>query len=446
MEKKILKKLILLTLFTVFSLQLNAQKFTFSSDLEGWTKSYGANSEVTHAPTEGVSGDGALQLQRTGKNSNFGIKVAGAVTATGIDAEVTKFIRIRYKNGTKGTQLQFGGKNGAGDNIKNNSGGNIQVNGISAESSEYTTSYIDMSSYTGWSGVLTNFHMLVRQNDDPITDPDNFFLDEIEFLTSMPATTYSEFIQNPSFDGITGIAHISGSSAGASRSLTTAEFHDGTHSLGYNYSADATAQYWAFSTYEKKYSSVYTAGSDVQIKMWVKTNRTTPITMQTRLKLTNAGVENTIKPIATVSTTNTTMGWEELTFDIEVTEDFDGVILFFNILWVDETEGAVAENLNSGDLVYVDQMSATLTLDVLNVENNFLEAVNVFVDNKTKILNVKTPVNSTLEVYNILGRKVKSIQKLNENNKVSVSGMESGVYIIRVNSEGKSFTKKIILD
>ena len=445
MIKKILKKSLLIG-SAFFALSLSAQTVTFSSDLEGWGVSYGANSVVTHAPTEGISGDGALQLERTGVNSNFGIKVAGAVTSTGIDANAKKFIRIRYKNGTKSTQIQIGGKNGDNANIKTNTNGNIQLNILTPDSSEYTTSYIDMSEYTLWSGDIINFYILVRKNDDPIEDTDNFYLDEIEFLSSMPATTYSEFIKNPSFDGPTGTEHLTGDVDFASRGLTTSEFHDGTQSLGFNFSADATKPFWSFTAYEKTYPSVYTAGSDIEIKMWVKTNRAAPIKVSSRVKLSLAGTPYDEKPISTVVTTNTAMGWEELTFNIEVRENFDGIIFWFALDWADETEGEISENLNAGDMVYIDQMTATLTLDdVLSVENHVLEGVNVFVNQKTQILNVNAPLNASLEMYNILGGKVKSIQKLNENNAVSIAGITNGIYIVRVTSEGKSKTTKVLV-
>ncbi|MGJ8762370.1 MAG: T9SS type A sorting domain-containing protein [Polaribacter sp.] len=443
--KKILKKSVFLGL-AFCALSLSAQKFTFTTSFEGWGASFGNNGTVTHAATEGISGDGSLQLNRTSDNANFGIKVGtNDVTSTGIDADATKFIRIRYKNGTKGTDIRIGGKNGVDSAIKTDAGGNIDFNILAPDSNEYVTSYIDMSDIALWKGTITNFYLMIRKNVSS-TDSDDFYLDEIEFLTSMPAVTFSEFIKNPSFDGPTGIAHLTGDVDFASRGLTTNEFHDGSQSLGFNFSADATKPFWSFTTYEKTYPSVYTAGSDIQIKMWVKTNRATPVKVSTRLKLSLGGTEIDNKPIASGITTNTSMEWEELTFNIEVKEDFDGVIFWFAVDWEDETEGAVAENLNAGDMVYLDQMTATLTLDdVLSVENNVLEGVSLYVNSKTEILNVKAPLNSSLDMYNILGSKVKAVQKLNEDNTVSVAGLANGIYIVRVTSEGKSKIKKVVV-
>lgn len=444
MKKKLLKNLILTFAIIAFSSQITAQVVnnieTFSSGLNGWDVAFGTQSTVTHAATEGINGDGALQLARTGNNANFGIK-----PVTGINATNKKAIRIVYKNGTKADQFRIGGKNDDGTALKNNSGGNIDINGVlTAESGEYVTSYIDMSSYTLWKGELTDLFIMVRKNTP---DTGDFFLDEIEFLDEMPAITYNEFIQNPSFDGPSGIAHLSGASAGASRAITSTESHDGTQSLRYTYSADATGNFWAFSNYEKIYSSVYTAGSDLQFKMWVKTNRAAPITMQVRLKLSNGGTEVTEKPISSVTTTNTAMEWEELTFNIEVRDDFDGATFWFNVFWVDEAGGAVDENLNAGDIVYVDQLSATLTLDnVLSVEKNILEDVHLFVNQNAKTLNISASAKSSFMLYNILGKAVKSENNLKESNIISVADLSSGIYIAKISSEGKSYTRKIIID
>ena len=431
----------LIVLITLGSMQLSAQVVnnieTFTGGLNGWDVSFGTNGTVTHAATEGLTGDGALQLSRGTNNANFGIK-----PVTGIDASTKKAIRIRYKNGTNGAQLRIGGTNGDGVAIKNNTGDNLDIsNFFTTESDEYITAYIDLSSYTLWTGTLTNFWLMVRQG---VPDTNDFFFDEIEFLDVVPPTTYSEFIQNPSFDGPSGIAHLTGASTDATRAITSTESHDGTQSFKYNYTADATAQFWAFSSYEKVYPSIYTAGSIVQIKMWVKTNRTTPITMQTRLKLTNGGVENTIKPIANATTTNVAMGWEELTFDLVAPEDFDGVTLWFNIFYADETEGAVPENLNASDIVYVDQMSATITLGTLGLKKNTLQGVAVYPNPVNETLSINSPAGSNIQIYNVLGATIKTINKANKLQTVSVSGLKSGLYFIKVTNDGKVFQDKVI--
>lgn len=423
MIKKLLKKAIIV--MSVFSgTQLQAQTFDFDIDLQNWAVSWGGNSEVTYAGTEGVSGDGALKLERSGANSNFGIKnnVAGTVV-TGIDATVKKFIRIRYKNETNGTQIRIGGTNGDDAAIKTNANGDINFS-IGANSGEYVTSYIDMSSYTLWKGDLTNFYMMVRQNE-PDTAGDAFYLDEIEFLTSMPAITYSEFIKNPSFDGPSGDTHLSGNKGYATRGITSTESHDGGQSLRFAFTSDAIDPFWTFSSYEKVYGTQYPANTDIQVKMWVKTNRATPISLSARVSLTDGSVDTATKPIATVTTTNTAMEWEEITFNLTCPDAFDGVKFWFALNYTDGD----AANLLNGDIVYIDEMSATLTTPSLSTTTSKIEGASVKAENGSISVS-----GANLEaVYSVAGQQV------------GVKGLSSGIYIVKMSKGNKQDAVKVAL-
>ena len=417
MKTNLLKRLLFaVTVLAVAT--INSQTVTFSTGLEGWDANFGSNGTVTHAPTEGVGSDGALKLERSTNNANFGIK-----PVTGIDATAKKGIRVRFKNETKGVQFRVSGTNGDGVTIKDNSGGNIDFS-IETESDEYVTLYIDMSSYTLWTGTLTNFWIGIRQNT-PDDSGDAFYLDEIEFLDTVPPTTYSEFIQNPSFDGPSGISHITGSATFANKGITSTEFHDGIQSLRFVFSADADAPYWNFTTYEKTYGfgNDFPVNSDIQIKMWVKTNRTTPISIATRVKLTDDGVDTATKPIANVTTTNTAMGWEELTFDLQNAEKFDGIQFWFALNWTDLDPA----NLLNGDIVYFDQMTASITPATLSNKENTLEDVVVYPNPVNNELNIKSPFGSDIVIYNVLGAVVKSINKSEALEKVSLSNLTSGL-------------------
>ena len=94
MKKKILQKSLILA-FTLLAYQFNAQTYTFSTDLDGWSTAYGVQGSnsgtVSHDATGGENGDGALVLTRTTNNSNFGLKPAG------INASSINYIRIKYK-------------------------------------------------------------------------------------------------------------------------------------------------------------------------------------------------------------------------------------------------------------------------------------------------------------------------------------------------------------
>ncbi|MCL7762998.1 T9SS type A sorting domain-containing protein [Polaribacter sp. Z014] len=433
MMKKLLKKGLLLT-FALCAFAANAQKYTFSSGLEGWDLAYGAagsnSGTVTHSATEGLNGDGALVLARESNNSNFGLNPAG------IAASTKKFIRVRFKNATKATQFRIQGAQAA-----DNSDPKITstIFNITANSTEYVTMYLDMSTVIGWDNTVDNLDILIKANYE--SGEGSFYLDEIEFLDSAPDNTYSEFILNPSFEGPTGTSHLTGDKDFAVRDLTSTHKHDGDLSFRTTYTADAESTLWAFSSYEKTYTSKFPVDSDIQVKMWVKSSRTSVISMSTRVKLTNGGVDITTKPIATVTTTNTSGDWEELTFNLKNEEEFDGITLWFSLNYMD----GEATNLVNGDVVYIDQMTASISAATAGVKDNLLEGTAAYPNPVSDILNVKSPIGSKVSLFNILGAKVRSAINNSDKLELSVSDLPRGVYLLKINSENKLKVSKVIL-
>lgn len=448
MKKKLNKKVFaFLAIIGLGSMQLSAQIVghveTFAGSLNGWSQNFnngtsGDHGTVTWADAaESGTTDGALKLVRITNNANFGYKLPGSPTpANGIDATAKKIIKLRFKNGTKANSLRIAGTNEAGTAITQTNITIVADPGVNTNG--YVTTYVDMTGVTGWTGNIANFWIGIRQNI--VAGEGDFYLDKIEFIDALPPLTYNEFIKNPGFEDLAnGLGHLTGTSTGASRALSTEVTHSGDQSLKYTYSADATANYWAFSNYIGDYSSSPKgAGTTVVVKMWVKTNRTTPFTMQARLKLYVGGVATTIAPIATVNTTKTDGSWEELTFNIQSTEAFDGATLWFNLVY---DEATPTENLKAGDVVYIDDLSATFDTSTLLVSQNALEGVSLYPNPAIDVLNVNAPEGSAVEVYNSLGAVVKSAKGTNS---FSVSDLASGFYLVKVSNNGKIYQHKIV--
>lgn len=68
-----------------------------------------------------------------------------------------------------------------------------------------------------------------------------------------------------------------------------------------------------------------------------------------------------------------------------------------------------------------------------------LKNIKVYPNPATEYLNVEAPVNSVVEIYSITGEKVQTLNTTNSISNVSVQGLESGTYIIKVkNNESLS--------
>jgi hypothetical protein len=57
---------------------------------------------------------------------------------------------------------------------------------------------------------------------------------------------------------------------------------------------------------------------------------------------------------------------------------------------------------------------------------------------------IKTEKNATVTIYNVLGKKLKSATITADKNSIDVSNLSKGIFIIKINIETKSFTKKLI--
>lgn len=63
---------------------------------------------------------------------------------------------------------------------------------------------------------------------------------------------------------------------------------------------------------------------------------------------------------------------------------------------------------------------------------------------KTNTITIATQTNLDIEIYNVLGKQVLVTQITPDKNKVNISTLNSGVYIVNLKSNNKSITKKLI--
>lgn len=436
MIKKLHKLGVAFLLAAFSTLQINAQQgpthYTFTGSDQSWIKGYGTGT-VAHDPSEGVSADGALTLERLGNgNANIRRGQGGDDDFIVIDRAVYSYIKIVYKNETAAASFRVAGTSrdagttGVGTNFTA-----IVHSGIESLSSTFTTAYIDITSIPAGQEI-TRLDILVRENQTSDPSGSKMIFDEIEFLESIPQS-FSEFIKNPGLEDPEGIPFFTGSDDFITRSLSTEDPHTGTQGLKYVVNTSSGANpvdktTWTFSSYEKTYDDVYLAGATLEVKVWVKTNRASTIKISGRVKTTLSGADTATKPIATTETTNTAMGWEEITITMTAGENFDGVTFWFAFAYSDGDSA----NLADGDVIYLDDFSATISGSTLSYIKNTLEGVSVATEDGKVI--VSAPNGSEYTVYTITGAEV-----VNES-------LTTGVYIVKVEKDNKIYTTKVIVE
>ncbi|MBC7694289.1 MAG: T9SS type A sorting domain-containing protein [Burkholderiales bacterium] len=74
------------------------------------------------------------------------------------------------------------------------------------------------------------------------------------------------------------------------------------------------------------------------------------------------------------------------------------------------------------------------------------DAISIFPNPTSGILNINAiEVNSTVEVFNVIGDKVYTANLTKGNNTVDLSGLANGAYFVKLNSNGQVTAKKVVL-
>ncbi len=99
----------------------------------------------------------------------------------------------------------------------------------------------------------------------------------------------------------------------------------------------------------------------------------------------------------------------------------------------------------SGDkLTYIDNLALVNLGATASVDDVFSSKVSVYPNPANEFLNISSSVEiNKVEVYNLLGKKVLSSLKLNDNN-LNISSLANGIYMIKLTSGDSVATKKII--
>ncbi|WP_165732691.1 T9SS type A sorting domain-containing protein [Polaribacter sp. 20A6] len=460
MKKKYFKILFMaVVLFTTTKIaaQQGPTHYQFTTDAQSWVKGYGPGTVSWDDGTTTPSSDGALTLDRTesgttNNNANIRRGQGGDDAFIVLDADVYNYIKVKVYNETEAINVQVQGKfRPAGTTDEPSSIDTQNNNGVllAKFAGGFQTIYLDVSAITG---EVTTLDILFRAGS-ALTDPSGakLYIDEIEFLTELPPSTYSEFIKNPSFDDVVGSYTFRGNTTQLGRELSTDFAKDGTKSFKSTFTKDQDAQFWYFNDFSQPYAAgIITDGKQAKVTMWVRSSRTTPIAIMVRLKTTNAAGENLQLngyPTTIVSTSGTANTWEELSFAIPLPFNHTNTATEVrNIeMWLGYNYDAENTTVNgvAGDVLYFDQMSAIIEdAPTANVHSNQLEEVKMYPNpaEDQLFISSKETLNK-VEIFNLLGKKVLSTTNTKS---IDVSSLTKSVYLVKISSDKGISTKKLV--
>lgn len=116
-------------------------------------------------------------------------------------------------------------------------------------------------------------------------------------------------------------------------------------------------------------------------------------------------------------------------------------------LWSSLQFNTVPDNSGtaSGAVIYIDNVDIVQS-STLSVKENTLEGVSVFPNPATDRLTVNTLQGGHITIYNALGALVKEEEAVFKNHIMNIADLTSGLYVLKVNSKGKTFTKKLLIN
>ncbi|WP_055437604.1 endonuclease [Lacinutrix algicola] len=192
---------------------------------------------------------------------------------------------------------------------------------------------------------------------------------------------------------------------------------------------------------------------------WTATDARTDQPLNTRSicirngSLTSPSISNGIENLTV--TTQLAFGGSAGTFDVKVNGTSVGSIPYTDDNTTSTTTTIsniniignvtiVLENLSSSNRVRIDDLSWTC-YPSLSVEEFSLNAIKIY-PNPTKgnLLNIDVKENTRFEIYSILGKKVLEGNVTPTNKQVSVSRLNKGVYILKLETPNGSISKKLV--
>ncbi|RKS01405.1 T9SS type A sorting domain-containing protein [Flavobacterium sp. 102] len=247
-----------------------------------------------------------------------------------------------------------------------------------------------------------------------------------QFTPQTTGTVYYSFILNVgSMALVTDVnggyfATLGSSSTNFGATLWTKKVDDGTYNLGIEVrTANAANTTWTSASYTtgQTYFVVvgYTFGADASddsVNLWI-----------------NPVLNGSTPPAATITDTHTGT-------DLATVSNF--------ILRQDSTtetpDVQIDELRIATDWAYV-------TTSALGIRQNDIAGLKVYpnpVSNGTLFIETATNVEKTVTVYDILGKQV--LNTTTSDNAINVSNLRGGVYVVKITEEGKTATRKLVVN
>jgi hypothetical protein len=108
-------------------------------------------------------------------------------------------------------------------------------------------------------------------------------------------------------------------------------------------------------------------------------------------------------------------------------------------------EGAITIHFISDNIITAPGWEADISCEIATEVNPLsnIENVNIYPNPASNMVFISSPDNARVSIYDLLGQKVKELDIVKGTSPVNISDLKGGIYIVQINSDRKTTTKKI---
>ena len=165
----------------------------------------------------------------------------------------------------------------------------------------------------------------------------------------------------------------------------------------------------------------------------------------------SVGLQNETEAIALVNSTNIVVQFISYEGVLTATEGVASGMTSIDI-GVSQNADPVGTTIQLTDIGWVAGLAATLNSpnigQTLSISKNQIENFKMYpnpVTNGKFSIATKSSVNKQVDIYSLLGKQVYS-KSVKVNQAIEVSNLNRGIYILRVEEEGKIATRKLVIE
>ena len=166
---------------------------------------------------------------------------------------------------------------------------------------------------------------------------------------------------------------------------------------------------------------------------WARSANNTYGLEQFRVAVSNDDYNYTYIAGSSSSSISAPVEWTQFSYDLS---QYAGQTLYLAIICVS----------NDVFAFFIDDIKITNVADIETVKTDEPN-VSIYPNPAKEIVNITLPEdNAQIDIVNVLGQTVKSVNTTSANETISLEGMEKGMYFFCIKMHDKTITKKVIVE